>query len=115
MEWPAFDRREKLNLSLAVVLCVLFGIRYYPSNLERTFYESFRWIFGFFFYSAALTFFFRGLFRKMFKKTFSLKTGIKLALWMAVFFAVSQSIHEIFFPDYQGSWHDIRRFFGLGK
>jgi len=115
MEWPAFERREKINLAVAVLLCVLFGVRYYPGNWEKTFFESFRWIFGFFLYSIAITYILRGLLRKMFKKTFSLKTGIKLALWMAVFFALSQSFHEALFPDYKGSWSDALKILGLGK
>ncbi len=115
MKWPVFDRREKINLLIAVLLCLLFSIRYYPHNLEKSFFESFRWIFAFFFYSGAITYIFHGLFRKMFKKTFSFKSGIKFALWLAVFFALSQSIHEVFFPEYKGTWSDALKLLGLSK
>jgi len=94
MQWPSFDQREKFSLVIAAVFCVLFGIRYYPGHWEKTLWESTRWIFGFFFYSAVLTYMLHGLLRKMFKRTFSLKTGIKIAIWLALACSISQSIHD---------------------
>ena len=115
MKWSEFSFQERVKLILAIFFCILLGIRYYPGNWSRTLFESFRWIFAFFFYSAAMTFILHGLLRKIFKKTFSFKTGVKLAMWLAVLFALSQSFHEIFFPEYRGSWSDILRLLGLSK
>jgi len=94
MQWPSFDRREKINLFLGVFFCIIFGIRYYPHDWQQTIFESTRWIFGFFFYSVALTFILHGLLQKLFKKTFSLKTGIKIVVWLALACSISQSLHD---------------------
>jgi len=87
--------REKITLIIVSFFCVLFGIRYYPDNWEKTLYESFRWIFAFFFYSGAITYIFYSLSKKIFRRTFSLKQGIKFAIWLALFFSISQSLHEM--------------------
>lgn len=106
MQWPEFDRREKITLIIAVFFCILFGIRYYPGHWEKTLYESVRWIFGFFFYAGTLTYMLHGLLRKMFKRTFSLKVGIKITIWLALSFSISQSLHEILkLPPSQGFGH----------
>lgn len=96
MTLPSFTPREKIKLAVAVFLCILFSIRYYPDNLEKTILESLRWIFSFFFYSSVFTYMLRGLCRKIFKQTFSFKTGIKMAIWIALASAVMQSFHEAF-------------------
>ncbi len=95
MKWPEFTFKEKFQLFFVVLLCVLFSIRYYPGNPERTLLESSRWIFSFFFYSSVFTYMLRGLCRKIFKQTFSFKTGIKLAVWLALLSAITQSLHEL--------------------
>jgi len=96
MKWPSFTLKEKLQLLFGIFLCILFSVRYYPENLEKTLLESFRWMFSFFFYSGVFTYMLRGLCRKIFKQTFSFKTGIKMAIWLAVLSAITQSLHEIF-------------------
>ncbi len=94
MKFPQFTLKEKAELAIVAILCVLFSIRYYPDNLQKTLLESFRWIFSFFFYSGVFTYMLRGLCRKIFKQTFSFKTGIKMAMWLALLSAIAQSIHE---------------------
>ncbi len=96
MNFPKFTLKEKIELGVAVALCILFSIRYYPGNPEKTILESARWIFSFFFYSGAFTYMLRGLCRKIFKQTFSFKTGLKMAIWIALISAIFQSIHETF-------------------
>ncbi|NPA48617.1 MAG: hypothetical protein GXO20_01425 [Thermodesulfobacteria bacterium] len=96
MNWPNFTLKEKLQLLLAVFLCILFSIRYYPGNLEKTLLDSARWIFSFFFYSGVFTYMLRGLSRKVFKRTFSLKTAIKMTVWLALLSSITQSLHEAF-------------------
>ena len=94
MQFPSFTQREKINLLVISIFCILFGIRYYPGQWEKTLYESFRWIFAFFYFGGATTYIFYALAKKMFKRTFSLKQGIKIAFWLALFFSISQSLHE---------------------
>ncbi|AEH44508.1 hypothetical protein Thein_0627 [Thermodesulfatator indicus DSM 15286] len=96
MNWPSFTLKEKIYLFSGIILCILFSIRYYPENLERTIYESFRWVFSFFFYSGVMAYMFSGICRKFLKQPFPLKSGIKLAIWLAVLSAIAQSLHETF-------------------
>ncbi|WP_022852786.1 hypothetical protein [Thermodesulfatator atlanticus] len=95
MNLPEFTLKEKIELLAGIILCILFSIRYYPENLERTFYESFRWMFSFFVYSGLMAYMFHGFCRKILKQTFSLKTGIKMTIWLALLSAIVQSMHEM--------------------
>ncbi len=94
MQIPSFDRKEKTTLIIIVCVCILFGIRYYPGKWDKSLYESFRWIFAFFFYGGVITYIFNALAKKMFKRSLSFKQGIKVALWLALFFSITQSLHE---------------------
>lgn len=92
--WKELTPKEKWHLLIMVLLTILFGFRYYPDNWSKTFTDSLRYLFAYFFYGGVTSYLTAALLKKIFKVELTPKQILKFALFLSLFSAITQGFYE---------------------